>query len=311
MPLPFVLWGAAAALAATGVFKGVEAKNNFEKAKEIGRDAERKYEKSAEKLNLSRENTQAQLKDLGALKVSAFTNQIKHLVNVIKKGKSKISGFNEEITEEQLNEYEKMVLNSLSIEKGIGTGAASGALAAMGAYGAVGTLATASTGAAISGLSGVAATNATLAWLGGGALSAGGFGMAGGMIALGGIVLGPALAVGGFMMAGKAEEALSKAYEYEAEVATAIEEMKTAEAMLKAIRTNISEMTFVINQLMEKFDLVKVENINDEVAFSRMLTLGKGLKSALDISIIDKDGEAAKGIKSKCSGFLEISSSED
>ncbi len=67
MPLPFVLWGAAAALAATGVFKGVEAKNNFEKAKEIGRDAERKYEKSAEKLNLSRENTQAQLKDLGIL----------------------------------------------------------------------------------------------------------------------------------------------------------------------------------------------------------------------------------------------------
>ena len=66
----------------------------------------------------------------------------------------------------------------------------------------MGTLATASTGAAISGLSGAAATNATLAWLGGGALSAGGFGIAGGTLALGGIVLGPALAIGGFMMAG-------------------------------------------------------------------------------------------------------------
>ena len=45
----------------------------------------------------------------------------------------------------------------------------------------------ASTGAAISGLTGVAATNATLAWLGGGALSAGGFGVAGGMAVLGGL----------------------------------------------------------------------------------------------------------------------------
>ena len=44
--------------------------------------------------------------------------------------------------------------------------------------------ATASSGAAISSLSGVAATNASLAWLGGGAASAGGFGMAGGAIVL-------------------------------------------------------------------------------------------------------------------------------
>lgn len=45
MPLPIILWGAAAALAATGVFKGVEASGNFDKAKEIGEDAERKFKK--------------------------------------------------------------------------------------------------------------------------------------------------------------------------------------------------------------------------------------------------------------------------
>lgn len=44
---------------------------------------------------------------------------------------------------------------------------------------------TASTGTAISALSGVAATNAALAWLGGGAVAAGGAGIAGGSLVLG------------------------------------------------------------------------------------------------------------------------------
>ncbi|CAG0924267.1 unnamed protein product, partial [Notodromas monacha] len=99
---------------------------------------------------------------------------------------------------DELKEMESMVLNSLKLEAGLLAGTTGGALAGFGAYSSVGLLASASTGTAISGLSGVAATNATLAWLGGGSLASGGFGMAGGMIALGGIVAGPALAIGGF-----------------------------------------------------------------------------------------------------------------
>lgn len=48
----------------------------------------------------------------------------------------------------------------------------------------IATYATAGTGTAISSLSGAAATNATLAWLGGGSLASGGYGVAGGMIAM-------------------------------------------------------------------------------------------------------------------------------
>ncbi|GAA8413817.1 hypothetical protein HpNP49_09180 [Helicobacter pylori] len=55
---------------------------------------------------------------------------------------------------------------------------------AYGAYTGVGFLASTASGVAIAELSGVAATNATLAWLGGGALSVGGFGMVGGMAVL-------------------------------------------------------------------------------------------------------------------------------
>lgn len=176
MPIPFILWGAAAALAATGVFKGVEASGNFDKAKEIGKAAESNYKKASKKLDESRAETQTVLAALGELKVHTFTRQIKHLIEAIKKqknAKSTLKGFNEDLTIDELKAYETLVLNSLAIEKGLASGIGGGALAAIGAYGSVGALASASTGAAISGLSGVAATNATLAWLGGGALSAG------------------------------------------------------------------------------------------------------------------------------------------
>ena len=57
------------------------------------------------------------------------------------------------------------------------------------AWSMVGALGTATTGAAISGLSGAAATSATAAWFGGGAVAAGGWGMAAAPFALSGIGL--------------------------------------------------------------------------------------------------------------------------
>lgn len=310
MPIPVLLWGAAAALAATGVFKGVEASNNFDKAKEIGEDAERTFKKASAAVDKDRKATQAALAALGELKIHTFSHQIKYLVEALKRRKdtkSTLKGFNEKITVEELKSYEKLVLNSLEIEKGLASGVGGGALAAIGAYGSVGALASASTGAAISGLSGAAATNATLAWLGGGALSAGGFGMAGGMIALGGIVLGPALAIGGFMMASKAEEALTKAHEYQAKVETAVAEMEILKVAMKAIRTNAAEMAKTISELAERFEAIKVKDDSDPKAFERMMVLGIGLKKVLDIPIITEDGSAAKNIKSTISGILTLS----
>ncbi|ELP97784.1 hypothetical protein [Pseudomonas syringae] len=310
MPLPIILWGAAAALAATGVFKGVEASGNFDKAKEIGENAEAKFKKTSQVLDGAREETQAALTALGKLKVHTFSHQIKYLVEAFKKRKdtkSTLKGFNEDFTVEQLKAYEKLVLNSLEIERGLASGVGGGALAAIGAYGSVGALASASTGAAISGLSGAAATNATLAWLGGGALSAGGFGMAGGMIALGGIVLGPALAIGGFMMASKAEEALTKAHAYQAKVETAVAEMEVLKTALKAIRTNAAEMAATITELVKRFEAIKVNDDCDSAAFERMVVLGTGLKKVLDVPIIAADGSAVKNIKGTISGILTLS----
>lgn len=313
--LPILLWGAAAALAATGVVKGVEAKNNFSEAESVGNSAHSRYENAESDLQSLRDKTNHQFELLGKLKLKLFNNQIKHLVDVIKKSKhassklsgfNEISGFNESVSIEELKEMEQLVLKSLEIEKGLGTGVATGALAAMGAYGGVGMLATASTGTAIAGLSGAAATNATLAWLGGGALSAGGFGMAGGTLALGGIVLGPALAVGGFMLASKAEKALTEAHAYSAEVDIAVAEMKKIRIVLSALQINAKELGAALNKISLRFDTAKVHNDDDHQAFEKMIILGKGLKNLLDVAIMDKDGAAVKSLKTQISGYIEV-----
>lgn len=311
MPLPFILWGAAALLAGTGVVKGVGAMNDFEEAKTIGESARRRYEEAEDDLQTYRNKTNSEFERLGKVKLSTFKNQINHLVAVIKRSKnatSKLSDFNVNISVEELKEMERLVLKSLEIEKGIGSGAATGALAAMGAYSGVGVLATASTGTAIAGLSGAAATNATLAWLGGGALTSGplSFGMYGGAIALGGIVLGPALAVGGFMMASKAEEALTQAHKYRAEVDIAIAELGKIKVVLAALQTNAKELGSALTQMANRFNLIKVNDDSDANSFEAMLIVGKGLKNLLDIAIMKTDGGATKNIKAQISGYIKI-----
>lgn len=310
MAVPILLWGAAALLAGTGIVKGVGAMSDFDEAEKIGKDARRRYEKGEEKLNKDRDLTNTAFEDLGRLKLSVFNEQIKHLVEVIKKSKSAKSilrGFDVKISVEEVKEMERLVLKSLEIEKGVAAGAATGALAAMGAYSGVGTLAAASTGTLISGLSGAAATNATLAWLGGGALSAGGFGMAGGAIALGGIVLGPALAIGGFMMASKAEEALTDARRYEAKADTAVAEMKKLEVAMSALRTNCRELSGALRGVVQRFEAVKVDDDSDQEAFATMVVVGKGLKSLLDIAIMEESGAAVPNLKARISGISELS----
>lgn len=310
MPLPLILWGAAALLAGTGVVKGVGAMSDFDDAKNIGKAAERRHREAEASLDEQRQTTNADFEELGAIKLSVFTTQIKHLVQAIKNSgtsaKSELSRFDQSFSVENLKEMESMVLNSLKIEHGIVSGAVTGVLAGLGAYSSVGTLAVASTGTAISGLTGVAATNATLAWLGGGSLATGGFGMAGGAIALGGIVLGPALAIGGFMLASKAEEALTQAQKYEADIDIAIEKIEASKIILAGLSTNAKEMAAILTETAQRFDKIKVNDNRNTAAFKQMCILGKALKNIADTPIMEDDGTASKNIKTKISGYLAI-----
>lgn len=104
------------------------------------------------------------------------------------------------------NDYKAAtVKNAGTAAAGVGLGAAVAAMGPTAAMGIATTFGVASTGTAISTLSGAAATNAALAWLGGGALAAGGGGMAAGnaILALAGpigwAIAGVALLSGGLL----------------------------------------------------------------------------------------------------------------
>ena len=310
--IPVLLGGIALVAGGYGIKKAWDASEDIDTANQVAERAKKRHESAVKNIEASREQTNSRFEDLGRLKAHTFSNQIKRLVEEIKRYKpasSKLKGFEETIEQLNVPEMEKMVAASLELGSAIAGGAASAALAGLGAYGAVGVLASASTGTAIASLSGVAATNATLAWLGGGALSAGGLGIAGGTYVLGGIVAGPALAVAGMWMASEAEEAKTKAYEYASEVDKAIAKIKAMKTVLSALRQNVQESEDVIGELAGAFDRAHEQFLAKETDehFQRLLAVGKTLKLALDTPIMQEDGSAVdtQDLKAKFSGLLQ------
>ncbi|WOE65444.1 hypothetical protein RY972_15475 [Aeromonas allosaccharophila] len=314
MAVPLILWGAAAALAATGVKKGIDAKKDFDRAEDIAERARKRHGNAVSSLESSREDTNQALKTLGKVKADILFNQFKYLIDFQKRlqkgGSARLKEFEEAISPIELKEMARLVEVGLDLNKNMGSSAAAGALAGLAAYGSVGMLASASTGTAIATLSGAAAQSATLAWLGGGSLAAGGFGVAGGTLALGGIVLGPALAIGGFMMASKAEEAVTEARSYAAKIDTQIAEIDTSKVYLKGLRSHAAEITAVIHAAVERFEKVKTDNLDDNKSIDMMFLMGKSLKQLIDVPLIDKNEKLIGNLKSTYSGLLVYSGEE-
>ncbi|AMY05985.1 DNA polymerase III subunit gamma/tau [Staphylococcus condimenti] len=141
----------------------------------------------------------------------------------------------------------------------IGTGIAAGAgVAAFGPAAAMAiatTFGTASTGTAISALSGAAATNAALAWLGGGALVAGGGGTAAGttLLALSGPI---GWTIGGISLVGAGIFTNSKNKKMANEAREKALEIKKQAVILKGTREEIKETTSLTqntNDLIEPY----------------------------------------------------------
>lgn len=215
MPIPFIIAGVAVVAGGYGAKKGYDAYQDNEEAKRINLEAKNLYDKALSSLQVEKDNTQESLEKLGNLKLNFYKELIIPTIDMLNKipelptkkefifnGKTiKLPNQNDHL---EMKKYETSISDIISGgAKALGTGG----LVGLATFGGVGTFAVTTTGTAIAGLSGVAATNATLAWLGGGALSVGGLGMAGGMAVLGGIVAAPVLAVAGMVFASKAEEA--------------------------------------------------------------------------------------------------------
>lgn len=176
--------------------------------------------------------------------------------------------------------------------------------ASQGTLGLIGLFGTASTGTAISGLSGVAAWNATLAWLGGGSLAAGGGGMALGTVVLGGITVGPALMIGGFVLGGEGKKALTKAIEYAKEVDNKIAQLDKSKGFLGQVQRRIKELQYLVNSLNSRAikSLTELESranfnlhLEEDVAkFREVLLLIKASSEIMKLPILDEKGKLTK-----------------
>ncbi len=261
MPLPFVLAGAALIAGGYGVKKGVDAKSDHSSAKYWNKRAEEVFDGAKSDLESMRSKTQSRMKSLGKTKFEIYRNSIVPFFETFSQIKS--VNFNDDtlldefqlprVSRDEMLEMEESAFEIKQVVSGGLSAIGSGGLAGLAAYGGVGTFGAASTGTAIGGLSGAAATNATLAWLGGGSLATGGFGMAGGMAVLGGVVAGPVLAVGGMMLASKAEAAKHDAYANFDKAELAAEEMKSAAVVTQSIGKRFTEINTKLRALDKRF----------------------------------------------------------
>ncbi len=260
MPIPFIIGGIAILAGIFGAKKGLKAKDNYNQAKEIVENAIADFESSESKLNRQKSRVASSLQRLGELRIKTEADLMHRFINVVKQVNAVsykpivLGGIDVRVSEPQLNEIALSAYKAADVMKDGIKALSAGALTGIGASGLATSIGVASTGTAIGSLSGVAATNATLAWLGGGALSAGGLGMTGGMVVLGGAIAGPVIAVMGYAAAAKSERALTEAEHRVSEINEAIQQLENGIVVLGAICERCNEIEETITSVASRFE---------------------------------------------------------
>ena len=229
MPLPLILAGAAIAAAGYGAKKGYDGYQDKSQANDILEASKRKYDSERTVFDEQNELTNESLTKLGELQLK-IGNDFKEFRTIAEKLLEKLNQANSkdlaiDFPQHKLDKIDGLALSTTAYVGKIAGAGAAGAAAAYAVYGGVMAVAAASTGTPIAALSGAAAYNATMAAIGGGSLAAGGFGMAGGAMVLGGVVAAPIMAIAGWAFASHAEEALSDARKTRTEVNEAVHKM--------------------------------------------------------------------------------------
>ncbi|MDF2565459.1 MAG: transrane protein [Massilibacillus sp.] len=319
MAIPILFGIAAAVTGVTGAVKGVKGAIDTKEANDVQDRAERILKRAQRSVEDTKESTNLSIQNLGETKLKVCAKQINDFVDSFSKikvieledsiGLDELKKLN--ITPESIQNMKKTAVGAIDVLGGGIAGVGAGVLLGWGTYGGVMALGTASTGAAIGGLSGVAATNATLAWLGGGALAAGGGGMALGTMVLGGIIAGPALLVAGGIFGAKAKEKLNNAYSNLSEAKRIVAEIETAESELKIIENNANQLNNLIKKLAEMLDRANFglkQVVDSEVNWNKYSKAEKNIvasamktaqvvKTIIDVPLLTKDGVLTKDVQ--------------
>lgn len=255
MPLPLILGAAAAVAGAAGVGGAIHGGVKMKKANDTMKKAKSEHEANVKHFEAESAKTTEAMDDLGKLELEIL-NSFSKFSSIYERIQNRPEFKGYEKNDVKIPTYNAEELKKVYIGAGVLLGGISGAaLGTAGGFAAAGAttaavmaLGTASTGTAIATLSGVAATNATLAALGGGAIAAGGGGMALGTTILGATTLGMGLLVGGLIFSVTGSKLSAKADEAEIEMRKAKAEinsicryfanlMKTREKFEESLRT--------------------------------------------------------------------------
>jgi len=285
-----VILGAAAACGLLGVYKGTEGFSKAQQAQAIGDTAHAKYQAAVASIEKDWEKVNQTANLYGKLQIRVSEKVISRLVDFIKRKGKKGSQSEFEflvglagIPMEKVSTFEMALFEGGDLSKDF-MGIASASLAAgsgtVGVANAIGTVAvpqffglfTKQVAVSQLGLSGA------VAWLGGGSVALG-------TAVVGGVSLGPALALGGFKLAEKGEEALTQARKYEAEVNIAIEKIEFSRGTLLNLRRRIKEVGHLIYTLEKKAlrCLDELETRSEKLEAQAKKTKARELEASMDV----------------------------
>lgn len=308
MPIPFILAGAAVVAGAAGIKKGIDAVGKNNEANRIMDDSNSLLMESSYEIESNRIATNEALEKLGEGKVKLvkqLERYVEHINQIRNIDFEEIDLRTSDLSNKRiLHEIKNYTFTMTNMLAGLTLSAGSGALVAFGAYSGAMALGTASTGVTISGLAGVASTNATLAYLGGGSLAAGGYGIAGGTLVLGGLVAGPAMAVGGFAFDSLATKKLENskagatkaktAHKQQQLFATALENIQQVTTGFNALLLEVRKIQMRASKSLvyitkQKTDWGMFTQSEKEIVHTSILVaqLSKGM---LEINILDEKG---------------------
>lgn len=269
MILPVVLGSCAAIAAVSGAVAGIDGGIKMKEASDTMKSAKRCHGENIEKYEKYNKKATAYMDKLGSFELDiikslgAFSDVVEKIHNrpwfnsIVRNGVV-ISSFSpEELKNASIGA--DALLGTLS---SAAAGTAGGFAAAGATTAAVMAFGTASTGTAIVSLSGAAATNATLAALGGGALAAGGGGMALGSMVLGGATLGVGLLVGGLIfnftgskLSDKADEAWSQMKKAEADINKVCDYLNELKQYADSYYQSLERVNDIYKRYLQKIQL--------------------------------------------------------
>lgn len=304
--IPLILGAIAIAGAVIGVGAGAVGVADMNEAKEIGKRAQKRHEDAVSNLKADWKATNELAEEYGQFQLDVMMRTIGRFVDFIERNIGKAKQSEKEFLEgldgisvQQIKEYKAAAMEAEQFFKGGAKAIGAAAAGYGGAMGLATSVGVASTGTLIGGLSGAAAWNATLAWLGGGSLAAGGGGMALGSLVLGGITVGPAVLIGGFVLAGEGEKALTKAREYDAEVNIAITKIESAKDFIQQVKRRILELMDLLESinnhavlgLNELESLPSFDKNRDASKFQQVGLLVKALAEIMKTPVLDSEGQ--------------------